>query len=306
MSVSPRSASGFASRRLSRFDLESVQLPQDLFMATIHEIITVATDIIDTPISTLISQPKTCAEFVQKVQGVGRAWDEHPDWQGRGWYVQLLLAVAGLSRVVEWWEAEKQFWNFEEDNDEEMEPLTFVLKPEDEEPGPGMEILNDDPSASTTTLDRRVSRVEGGHGKVSRRSSVGSARHSEQMSTTPSGETPVKSFISSSARSSVYNSRNVSMERLSAMSLPGPEVEEEGSTTIMAEDIPSSPEKSRAKATEKLRVQAEEAQFSNIVLELSLESEQIMWANQAWEEIIGYVSRHRASRHTNYRTQVQL
>lgn len=44
-------------------------------------------------------------------------------------YVQLLLAVAGLSRVVEWWEAEKGFWNFA-DQKEDVEPLTFVLRPE--------------------------------------------------------------------------------------------------------------------------------------------------------------------------------
>ena len=60
------------------------------------------------------------------------------------WYVQLLLAVASLSRVVEWIEAERQFWNFgdtstsiagregggNETGDEEGgEMLTFVLKP---------------------------------------------------------------------------------------------------------------------------------------------------------------------------------
>lgn len=43
-------------------------------------------------------------------------------------YVQLLLAVAGLSRVVEWWEAEKGFWNFAQDEQEDVEPLHFVLK----------------------------------------------------------------------------------------------------------------------------------------------------------------------------------
>lgn len=106
MSTSPRSTSGVASRRLSRFEFE--QIPPDQFMATLHDVISIATDILDTPITNLIAEPNTCADFVKKVQNVGRAWDEHPDWQGRGWYVQLLLAVAGLSRVVEWWEAEKQ------------------------------------------------------------------------------------------------------------------------------------------------------------------------------------------------------
>ena len=44
--------------------------------------------------------------------------------------MQVLLAIASLSRVVEW-EAEKQFWNFNvsasKDNDDKQEkPLTFV------------------------------------------------------------------------------------------------------------------------------------------------------------------------------------
>jgi len=43
----------------------------------------------------------------------------------------VLLAVASLSRVVEWWEAEKQFWNFDEKDDEQDEPLMFVTKPAD-------------------------------------------------------------------------------------------------------------------------------------------------------------------------------
>lgn len=43
-------------------------------------------------------------------------------------YVQLLLAVAGLSRVVEWWEAEKGFWNFAQEGNEDIEPLHFVIK----------------------------------------------------------------------------------------------------------------------------------------------------------------------------------
>ena len=62
-------------------------------------------------ITQLTAQPKVCEALVQRIQNIGKAWDEHPDWHGRNWYVQVLLAVAGLSRVVEWWEgAERQRW----------------------------------------------------------------------------------------------------------------------------------------------------------------------------------------------------
>lgn len=96
-------------------------------MRALQEIISIATDILDTPTNAFVSKPASCQEMVQKVQKVGQAWDDNPDWPGRGWYVQLLLAVAGLSRVVEWWEAEKGFWNF--DDDDQDEPLLFVMKP---------------------------------------------------------------------------------------------------------------------------------------------------------------------------------
>ena len=86
-------------------------------MTTLYEIIGVATDITEMSISQLTAQPKLCSQLVQRVQQIGKAWDEHPDWHGRNWYVQVLLAVASLSRVVEWWEAEKQFWNFDDDDE---------------------------------------------------------------------------------------------------------------------------------------------------------------------------------------------
>ncbi|KDN48131.1 hypothetical protein RSAG8_03147, partial [Rhizoctonia solani AG-8 WAC10335] len=124
ISSSPRT--GTNSRRLSRMmDYEEAVDP---FMSTLHEMTAIATDVVDMSIAQITSHPKACTEIVQKVQSIGRAWDEHPDWHGRAWYVQLLLAVAGLSRVVEWWEAEKQFWNFDEDDESEMEPMVFVMR----------------------------------------------------------------------------------------------------------------------------------------------------------------------------------
>lgn len=107
--------------------------PVDPLMAALYELIAVATDVTDISIAQLMNSPKICESMVQRVQNIGRAWDDHPDWPGRNWYVQVLLAVASLSRVAEWWEAEKQFWNFDDNNDEQDEPLMFVMKPPDED-----------------------------------------------------------------------------------------------------------------------------------------------------------------------------
>ncbi|TNY19781.1 hypothetical protein DMC30DRAFT_353426 [Rhodotorula diobovata] len=107
----------------------ATDLAQSALIVLLQEIIMVATEVLDTPISKLTSRSGLCAEFIQRVQQIGEAWTENAELPCRGWYVQLLLAVAGLSRVVEWWEAEKGFWSFEEAADGDGEPILFVAKP---------------------------------------------------------------------------------------------------------------------------------------------------------------------------------
>lgn len=118
------------NRRASKILVDD---PVDPIMAALYEIIAVASDVAEMSVAQLMAQPKLCEGIVQRVQNIGKTWDDHPDWHGRNWYVQVLLAVASLSRVVEWWEAEKQFWNFDDHNDELDEPLMFVTKPPDED-----------------------------------------------------------------------------------------------------------------------------------------------------------------------------
>jgi hypothetical protein len=121
--------------RSSKSHVPSAGLAQSSFILLLQDIITVATEILDTPISQLTSGAGGCAEYIQRVQQIGKAWDDNPELACRGWYVQLLLAVAGLSRVVEWWEAERGFWTFgDAEEDEDAEPILFVAKPTIEEP----------------------------------------------------------------------------------------------------------------------------------------------------------------------------
>ncbi|GAA5865061.1 hypothetical protein JCM1840_005725 [Sporobolomyces johnsonii] len=128
-----RRVSGHGSRSpghsgQSTFPTSSTNLAESAFIVLLQEIITVATEILDTPISKLTARPGVCAEYIVKVQQIGEAWNENPELPCRGWYVQLLLAVAGLSRVVEWWEAEKGFWSFEDADHEDAEPILFLSK----------------------------------------------------------------------------------------------------------------------------------------------------------------------------------
>ncbi|KAF8743277.1 cheY-homologous receiver domain, partial [Rhizoctonia solani] len=256
VSSSPRT--GTNSRRLSRMmDFEETVNP---FMSTLHEMTAIATDVVDMSIAQLTSQPKTCTEIVQKVQTIGRAWDEHPDWHGRGWYVQLLLAVAGLSRVVEWWEAEKQFWNFDDDDESEMEPMVFVMKPSSQ------------PASANLSSARELPEVRS---PLSRTSSSG----------TKNG-TPLDTAGALSGE--------VTSEGLPENStLLAPEVrpnstepEQTESAQIQAQTEAENAQET-VQETETLRIRAEEAQIMTIVLELALDGEELLWTNRSWSEIIG-------------------
>lgn len=108
------------------------------FLHSLQEIVTIAMEIQDTSVAELTDDPSACAHLIRRVQKIGQRWDDHPNWPLRGWYVQLLLAVAGLSRVAEFWAEERGFWNFEDQKDaNDNEPILFVAKtPAQDEEGP--------------------------------------------------------------------------------------------------------------------------------------------------------------------------
>lgn len=228
--------------------------PIDPIMSALYEIISVATDITEMSITQLAAQPKVCEALVQRIQNIGKAWDEHPDWHGRNWYVQVLLAVASLSRVVEWWEAEKQFWNFDDNDDEQDEPLTFVTKAADE------------PLAVPTPTVRRPSTNLDGF-KLDDRDQD-------------------KHHLMARTTSQVRKSRDEHPKDLSGSGTPREPTENasRGSSKILQNS-----ESARVLATERLRLQAETAQNQNIVMELGLDGDHFLWVNYAWRFVVGYV-----------------
>ncbi|KAK0490856.1 hypothetical protein IW261DRAFT_1434432 [Armillaria novae-zelandiae] len=234
-----------SNRRSSRIIVDD---PIDPIMTALYAIISVATDVTEMSIAQLTAQPKACESLVQRVQNIGKAWDDHPDWHGRNWYVQVLLAIAGLSRVVEWWEAEKQFWNFD-DNDELDEPLTFVMKPADEYP-----------PAPTPTVKQDME-LEG-------------------FKLNPEGESK---FRPSRPASQIRRSRDEQPKDL-AFSSPHEAADTHSRTPSKAQE---NAESARVLATERLRLQAETAQNQNIVMELSLDGDHFIWINYAWSIVVG-------------------
>lgn len=229
-------------------------------MSTLYDIITVATDVTEMSVNQLIVQPKICEQFVQRIQNIGRAWDEHPDWHGRNWYVQVLLSIASLSRVVEWWEAERQFWNFDEKKEEEQdEPLIFVMKPAYESTG-GKE---EETSSVGTKEPYKLSTDEDTKLKMTRPPSLGKRQRNEtpkEPAASSTGATPQRPSL----------------------------VDKEDSSRTPSKFVDTT-ESARVLATERLRLQAEKAQNQNVVMELGLDGDHILWINYAWENVVGCV-----------------
>ncbi|KAJ9104359.1 hypothetical protein QFC19_004001 [Naganishia cerealis] len=99
----------------------------DSLVDGLQQVIAIATDVLEMNVSSLLSRPAECRAKVGDVVALGELWNHHPDWPGKEWFYQLLLAVAGLSRVVEWWETEKGFWNWDDEDD--IGRFTFIMKP---------------------------------------------------------------------------------------------------------------------------------------------------------------------------------
>lgn len=198
------------------------------FLSALQDLIVIATEVLDSSVSALAGEASACTLIIHRIQKIGQRWDEHDDWPGRDWYVDILMAVASLTRVLEWWEEEKGFWAFDEED--ENEPLVFVLRPKEE------------------------SRFEQEFKAHNDRSSV-------------IAETPSTGL---------------------ALDLPSPT--SSGGLATGRTVGPPSTGTPKAQAAEDLRFMAEHAKMVNIVMELSLQEEEIIYVNEAIMEVTGYVS----------------
>ena len=201
------------------------------FLEALQQIIVLATEILDSTVNALVAKNSICIDVIQQLQKVGQSWDEHEDWPGREWYVDSLMAVANLSRVLDWWQAEKGFWNFGEEH--ENEPLVFVMKPQGHV------------SKEEMAFDREFGSALSEH-----RGSDDKSPHISEGPVYVQGET------SSPDVGAIAKDRTVP-------------------ATTKDED---------------LKFLAEHAQSVNIVMELSLQGEEILYVNDAILEVIGWVS----------------
>lgn len=277
--------------------------PLDPFIVPLQDLVSIAMDVLDTTIHNLTSRTGACREIISNVQDVGRAWEEHPLWPGRGWYVQLLLAVAGLSRVVEWWEAERGFWNFAEDGDEnDQKPIKFFMG-----------------SSQQATYQQLA------EGAASSSAAADGASASDYNDPLPSTNTSLaKSLISSSpmrvirsAALAQANANRTPSQQSSATNSPAIEPvdrkatfgdhidslrsthsstpilasalddEDENGDAVKADDLKNSDLDLAANTSTAAALPSSVKESQNILMELSLDGERFLYLSPAWQTVLG-------------------
>lgn len=234
------------ARRTRRLPVEDE--PLEPYIPVLQDIVTIALDVADTPIAALTSRSGACSEIIFNVQNVGRAWDEHPEWPGRGWFVQLLLAVAGLSRVVEWWEAEKGFWNFEDEEEiKDAEPISFGFDTQAAE--------NENGNSLSPLKTRAVATVPS-----TRTSSVHSS---------PALEPRTRGLLSLGADGSEQpqTAQSGSFQQLTA--------------AVEGLALADATQESSEKPVDS------QVQHQNVLMELSLDQERLIYVSPAWRDVMG-------------------
>ncbi|KAI7900670.1 uncharacterized protein BX663DRAFT_544817 [Cokeromyces recurvatus] len=91
--------------------IESCTIADTHFMSILQDLISLAQSVLDTELETFLDNPGVCADIVSNILVIGVLWDYHKQWPLKELYVRLLLSVAAFNRVVEWWQAERNFWS---------------------------------------------------------------------------------------------------------------------------------------------------------------------------------------------------
>ncbi|KAN0063369.1 rim15, signal transduction response regulator [Thecaphora frezii] len=235
------------------------------WIPALSELVALAMEVLDTSINSLIARDGACSQIIADVQSVGRNWDDHPEWPGRGWYVRLLLAVAGLSRVVEWWEAEKGFWNFNDDEEHDVEPIRFILGGQHGEvDGAEVKAL---PHMWGPAVSNSPTRVRSAAEHEQEAAGVGIASATNSPALEGQGE------------SLAPNNRRISVSPAL--------LADEGDTTVVDRDRDLVREGHAEPLAECGAREATSSTGVNVLMELSLEGQRFLYLSPAWKLVIG-------------------
>ncbi|KAI7830233.1 hypothetical protein BC939DRAFT_407070 [Gamsiella multidivaricata] len=241
------------------------------FILTLQELISVAQLMLDTPLKTILDNKGACTNFVTKLQVIGKAWDYNRNWPCRAWYVKALLAVAGLARVVQWWEAERNHW---------MQSANISIKTKDASRPTSIHVNKQDPVIQSTIQPADQNSNAQKLGKdvfaddekssdqdtpfLSHPKAVGAATQ-EDMANTSAADMDVDTTKDEEDL--------VSMDVLASLL----EKDTDEQVRLTKEDILQ------------LKREAERGQSKNVVMELSLDMDDIMilYLSPSWTELLG-------------------
>ncbi|KAF9193325.1 hypothetical protein BGZ51_003599 [Haplosporangium sp. Z 767] len=240
------------------------------FILTLQELIAVAQLMLDTPLKTILDNKGACTNFVTKLQMIGRAWDENRNWPCRAWYVKALLAVAGLARVVQWWEAERNHWiqsaNIPIKAKEASRPTSLYLSQQDA-------VVPSANATSDLNMNHQDANIDAANvfDKMDpERTPSFSHPHAVNILT----QNELKSPMTDVAKSQVTDEDEcVDIDGLEEILEKGADAQ----TRLTKEDILQ------------LKREAEKGQSKNIVMELSLDMNDILilYLSPSWSELLG-------------------
>ncbi|KAF9943054.1 hypothetical protein BGZ67_007699 [Mortierella alpina] len=242
------------------------------FILTLQELIAVAQLMLDTPLKTILDNKGACTNFVTKLQVIGRAWDLNRNWPCRTWYVKALLAVAGLARVVQWWEAERNHWmqsaNIAVKTKDASRPSSVYLGSQ----GLSGQSLNPTPAHDSKLQEANRDPLEGTETLEDMR------RHSMDQRSTSDSDLP--------SVAKVHGLGKVGAE-------PGDEddaadVDIDGLVNILEKDADTQSRLTKEDILQ-LKREAEKGQSKNVVMELSLDLDEILilYLSPSWSELLG-------------------
>ncbi|KAF9276985.1 hypothetical protein BGZ68_009606, partial [Mortierella alpina] len=241
------------------------------FILTLQELIAVAQLMLDTPLKTILDNKGACTNFVTKLQVIGRAWDLNRNWPCRTWYVKALLAVAGLARVVQWWEAERNHWmqsaNIAVKSKDASRPSSIYLGTR----GLSGQSLNLTSAQDTKSQESNRNPTEG-----TETLDDGRRRSTDQRS---SSDTDLPSIAK--------------VHGVDGNAGPGDEddtadVDIEGLVGILEKDADTQSRLTKEDILQ-LKREAEKGQSKNVVMELSLDLDEILilYLSPSWSELLG-------------------
>lgn len=241
------------------------------FILTLQELIAVAQLMLDTPLKTILDSKGACTNFVTKLQVIGKAWDYNTKWPCKASYVKALLAVAGLARVVQWWEAERSHW---------MQGVAVPAKTKD----------------GSRPSSLYLNKSDGSNGAITQPTAENS-----ELSTLNIGEADFD------------GSKRMGQPPGHRLSLMGPDQIEDAESSTGSDEVELNPEivsgtvtmealveslkedaDEQARLTKEdtlqLKREAEKGQSKNVVMELSLDMDDItiLYLSPSWSELLGY------------------